>query len=426
MRHHTFKSKSRIGPVASTARVDVTTEPLGLFARRVFAAQRRSVHRQVHSHRKKNLQIRFRLILDLLRIQYFARRQAASVRRQRGISIGHQLIQLLRLAAVHRVDPATYYAHHLYDAPLGLAETAHYLGRAEMKNGLYSLLCELRRGDPNFSLSLSDKVAFTAAMLGAGLPIAPILAVVRGGRWEAVTPAEGFAGDLFVKAVRGRGAAAARAYRGIGDGTYDGDDGDVLTRSQLLDRIAAGSRPLDLMVTRKLENHPEIADLAVQSLIAFRVFTCLDPAGEPLVTHAMLRTLSKLEPDWHTEEEFAAAVDLATGRLQPMCGDANMAPDAWWDRHPKTGAPVTGRVIAHWPDLAALATRAHRVFSGRMIVGWDLALTPEGAVLIEGNSDPDTHFLQRVHRRMIGRSAMAPLLRQHLRAAERLLSRKPR
>jgi hypothetical protein len=106
-----------------------------------------------------------------------------------------------------------------------------------------------------------------------------------------------------------------------------------------------------------------------------------------------------------------------------MCGDAEMAPDAWWDRHPKTGAPVAGRAIAHWPDLVALAVRAHRTFSGRMIIGWDLALTPDGPMIIEGNSDPDTHFLQRVHRQMIGRSPLAPLLRQHLRAAESLLSR---
>jgi hypothetical protein len=361
----------------------------------------------------------------VLRIQYFARRHAAIVRRQRGLPIAHQLVQLLRLAVLHRVDPATYYAHQLYDAPLGLGESAYYLGRTEMKNGLYSLLNALRHSDPKFGLSLSEKVIFTADCLQAGLPVPPVLAVARGGRWERIPAAEAFDGDLFSKPVRGRGAAAARAYRGIGDGTYRADDGAVLTLQDLLERIAAASRYQPLLVTRRLENHPEIADLAGQSLITFRVFTCLDAAGTPVVTHAMLRTLSKLEPDWNTEEEFAAAIDLATGRLQPMCGDANMAPDAWFDRHPKTGAPVAGRVIAHWPEVAALAVRAHRAFSGRTIVGWDLALTQAGAVVIEGNSDPDTHFLQRVHRRMIGRSPLAPLLRHHLLAAESLLSGKP-
>lgn len=421
MQHLSFKSGA--GPTNSSVGVDPASEPLGLLARRVFAAQRRSVHRQVHTHLKKNLQIRFRLILDLLRIQYFARRHAASVRKQRGISIAHQLLHCLRLAVVHRVDPATYYAHHLYDAPRGLAESAYYLGRNEMKSGLYSLLAELRSNDPNFGLSLSEKIVFTATCLRAGLPVAPILAVARNGRWQSQPTSLG--GDLFVKAVRGRGALAARAFRAIGDDGYLTAAGAVLTGAELLGQVAAASRRRPLMVTRRLKNHPEIADLAVQSLIAFRVFTCLDPAGEPVVTHAMLRTVSKLEPDWNTEEEFAAAVDLTTGCLQPICGDANMAPNAWWDRHPKTGAAVTGRAIAHWPDLAALAIRAHRAFSGRVVIGWDLALTPEGPVIIEGNSDPDTHFLQRVHRRMIGRSALAPLLRHHLQSAESLLSGKP-
>ncbi len=413
--------KDRIPTAALATSIDAADEPLGCLARRVFAAQRGSRYRQVHTHLAKNLRLRFRVPLNLLRIQYFARHHALVVRRQRGIPILRQLRALLRLALIARIDPAVYYAHQLYNAPLGLAETAHYLGRNEMKNGLYSLLNELRRGDPRHGLSLSDKVAFTADCEQAGLAVAPILGVARDGRWEIAPPVEGLDCDLFVKPVRGRGAARVRVYRSIGGGRHRAGDGAELSSPALLEEIAAASRGRPLLLTRRLVNHPEIADLAGQSLIAFRVFTCLDATGTPVVTHGMLRTLSKLEPQWNTEEEFAAPVDVATGRLQPMCGDANMAPDAWWDRHPKTGAPVTGRIIAHWQEVAALAVRAHRAFSGRIIVGWDLALTPEGAMVIEGNSDPDTHFLQRVHRRMIGRSALAPLLRHHLQAAAGLL-----
>jgi|AraplaMF_Col_mMF_1032025.scaffolds.fasta_scaffold00149_70 hypothetical protein len=402
---------------------DATQEPLGTLARRIFAAQQRSPYRQTPTDLAKAMRIRFRLLLDLGRIESFARRNAAIVRRERGISIPRQLVQLLRLALVERVDPATYYAHHLYDAPLGLGEIAYYLSRTEMKNGLYSLLRLLRRDDPNFDLALTDKLQFTETARRAGLPIAPIFGVAAEGRWlTAPLPLEG---DLFVKPVHGRGAAGARAFHAVGDGSYQARDGGVCSARDLLERIAEDSQRQAVLLTRRLRNHAEIADLAVESLITFRVFTCMDASGTPVVTHAMLRTLCKLEPDWHTDEEFAAAIDLETGRLQQMCGDANLAPDAWWDRHPKTGAQVTGRIIAHWPELAALAVRAHRAFSGRMIIGWDLALAPEGAMLLEGNSKPDTHFLQRVHRRMIGRSPMAPLIRHHLNAAESLLRKPP-
>lgn len=392
-------------------------------ARRIFAAQRRSSFRQVHTHFRKNFWVRFDWLNNLMRTRSFHHRNAAVVAAQRGIPKSRQAIELLKLAVIHRVDPATYYAHHLYDAPLGLAETDYYVGRNEMKHGLYSLLRELRQGQTGFDLTLSEKAQFSEACRAAGLPVVPVLAVVSKGEWryEPGQDAKTLNGDLFVKHLRGKGAVGAAAYTFGADGNYHTKSGEVLTRVELLGRVAEDSAERALLVTRRIRNHSEIADLAVESLITFRVFTCIDLAGEPVVTHAMLRTVSKLEPSWETEEEFAVAIDVDTGRLGRMCGDADMAPDGWWERHPKTGAPVTGRVIENWPAVADLAVRAHRVFNGRMIIGWDLALAPDGPLIIEGNSDADTHFLQRVHRQMIGRSRMEPLLRHHLIAAERLV-----
>jgi hypothetical protein len=79
-----------------------------------------------------------------------------------------------------------------------------------------------------------------------------------------------------------------------------------------------------------------------------------------------------------------------------------------------TGAAVAGRVVPLWPAIDALARAAHRVFADRLLVGWDIALTPEGPVLLEGNSYPDTEFLQRVHDQPIGASPLGPLLAYHL------------
>jgi len=83
-----------------------------------------------------------------------------------------------------------------------------------------------------------------------------------------------------------------------------------------------------------------------------------------------------------------------------------------------TGAPVTGRVLTAWPDIRVLAVGAHQVFSDRMLIGWDIALTPSGPVILEGNSYPDVHFLQRVHEQPVGMSALGPLLRQALDTAQ--------
>src|SRR5215467_4601671 len=109
-------------------------------ARRIFAKQRRSPYRQVHTHFRKNFWARFHRIDNLGRIRAFTARHHRSVTEQRGIGFAAQVLAQLKLTFVHGVDPATYYAHHLYDAPAGLGETDHYLGRNEMKHGLYSLL----------------------------------------------------------------------------------------------------------------------------------------------------------------------------------------------------------------------------------------------------------------------------------------------
>src|ERR1700754_4496708 len=111
------------------------TEPLGRLARRLYAAQCRSKYRDVHSKFRKNMRMRFPLFNNLQRAWTFARRHAGKVRRQRGVPVPHQALQLLKLALVYRTDPAAYYALNLYEPPRRLTEIEHYIGRHETKNG---------------------------------------------------------------------------------------------------------------------------------------------------------------------------------------------------------------------------------------------------------------------------------------------------
>jgi hypothetical protein len=399
-------------------------EPLGRLARRLYAAQCRSARRAIHSKTHKNLRMRFPLINNLTRAWTFARRHAGKVRRQRRVPYLHQVLQLLKLVFLHRTDPAAYYALNLYEAPHCLAEIEHYIGRMETKNGLYSLMREaVCRGKTMSGLSLTNKALFADRCAKVGLAHIRVLASGEKGILTIHDQTPGiFDRDLFVKLTRGSGTFGARSYRRREDGRYVARDGTTFDRDGLFKALAESSSWRPLIVNHWLHNHPEIADLATDSLLTFRVFTGLDAEGEPHVTHAFMRIMSKLEPSWHTIEEYGSKIDLETGRMNRMCADRDLAPDAWWDIHPKTGAPVTGRVISGWPAIAALAVAAHREFWCWAVIGWDLAWTEDGPVLIEGNSDPDTHYLQRVHRQAIGRSPLAPHLRHHFAQAAALLS----
>jgi hypothetical protein len=107
-------------------------------------------------------------------------------------------------------------------------------------------------------------------------------------------------------------------------------------------------------------------------------------------------------------------VDLATGRLGVLTGDKISDALDWHSTHPITGARVEGRILPLWSEMRTLAEKAHRACCGRLVVGWDIALTAEGPMVVEGNGLPDVAFLQRVHRSAIGASPLGPLLMFHL------------
>ena len=407
---------------------DGAEEPLGRFARRLYIAQCRSKYRVVHARLNRNMRMRFWMLNDLKRAWVFASRHGGKVRRQRGVPLVHQAVQLLKLALVYRADPAAYYALNLYERPNGLEEIEHYVGRQETKNGLFSLMRDTLRqslGRPDRGHSLTNKAVFAGFCAEAGVPHIRIIGEAKEGAFILRDQAPGALDrDIFVKPTRGTGTFGARGYRWLGDGRYAAKDGAVFDRAGLERALAEESRVRPLIVNPWMVNHPEVADLVKDSLLTIRVFTCLDSAGEPHVTHGMLRIMSKLEPSWQTIEEYGSKLDLDTGRLNRACADRDLAPDAWWDTHPKTGARITDRVLSGWPAIAALAVKAHREFWGWPVIGWDIAWTPDGPVVIEGNSDPDTHYLQRVHRETFGRSPIGPLLRHHLNRAAAALEQR--
>jgi hypothetical protein len=162
-----------------------------------------------------------------------------------------------------------------------------------------------------------------------------------------------------------------------------------------------------------------VADLADRSLVTFRILTCLDANGRPTVTHGVLRILSKFEPGWPGDDEYGAPIDLASGRLGPLSSDRILRCTLRWPRHPVLGHTVEGRRLSTWPGLQALALAAHAAFAHRTLVGWDLASTPEGPVVLEGNNSLDVMFPQRVYRQGFGRGPLGPLLQHHLAALAR-------
>jgi hypothetical protein len=86
----------------------------------------------------------------------------------------------------------------------------------------------------------------------------------------------------------------------------------------------------------------------------------------------------------------------------------------WLDRHPDTGAEIVGRALPQWKEIKALAIQAHRAFDDRVIVGWDIGVTEQGPLVVEGNSSPDLDIVQRFGQPACA-TRLGSLLARHLK-----------
>ncbi len=335
-----------------------------------------------------------------------------SARRASRRSLRAQLGDLVVLCLRDGFDPLSYYQQDLHRSG-GRAEAAQYLTRHETKNGLLGALNGMKE-QPYARSEMADKLVFDACCRRAGLPTAKILMHFDGSRCELEASPEEMDCDLFAKPRRGRGARGTLSFRRVGENRYRGPAGEEIGLAVVIDRLGRHGRETPMIVQPHLRNHADVADLAEQSLVTVRVITCLDQTDQPVPTHGVLRLLGKLEHQWKVDDEWGAPIDMATGRLGLLASDRLSRCTLRLERHPFNGRLVAGRVLTTWPAIRALAVASHLAFAHRVIVGWDIASTDAGVVLLEGNVNLDIMFAQRVYGEGAGRGPLGPLLRHHL------------
>lgn len=336
------------------------------------------------------------------------RRNGRIVARRHGRSIVAQLFDQLRLYFRHGIFPRWYYIFELY-LPDGPSRARSYMHRFETKTGGIYRLLKGRARSP-----LNDKVAFAAFCAANDISCVPVVAA--DGR--AIGPAEDAlpAVDLFIKPVSGRGGTGAERWDHEGDGRYRGPDGTLLSARDLIASTAGTPQRSARLVQPRAVNDPALADVSVGALCTVRLLTCLNEVGEPEPIGAAFRMAigRNVTVDNFHAGGIAASVDLESGTLSQASNIGANVRLGWLTHHPDTGAAIEGRTLPHWDRVKELAVAAHRSFSDRVVVGWDIGLLADGPTLVEGNSGPDLDILQRLLRRGLGDGRLPELLAFHI------------
>jgi hypothetical protein len=241
-----------------------------------------------------------------------------------------------------------------------------------------------------------DKRLFAEICAREGLP-APALAAVlerHAGRAETV---RAWAAILHRDAPEEAVVKPAEGHRGIGvrvlrrrpDGVED-HNARPMSWTTLAAALAA-ERWQAFIVQPRLRPHGALRALSGRDVLqTMRVVTLRDDAGGVRILLTLLRiavgaeavdsfrsgatrnALAVVSPDGVTTATYRVA-ESGFG-MEPM------------PVHPVTGEATVGFAVPEWDAVRALVDRAAGVFAPLRAVGWDVAVTDDGPVLVEANA----------------------------------------
>jgi len=281
------------------------------------------------------------------------------------------LFDMYWLALRHSIPPLEY-ALYGFNDPARRADMHAYLYWNDLP-GLAAL--NVRLGADN--RDVQDKDRFAEICATNGFPYVPTLAVFE--RGKQVRPATPFVPDvpvLWVKSLRLKGGAGGAKWIKDGD-HYRDKDGRCVPAAAL----AGEFRQTDCIVQSFVENHPVIARVSNGALASLRIVTGMNESGS---AEFVATQIGLPHGAWTTSvASLLASIDPATGRIRhgAMPGGKRV------EIHPDTNAQIVGIELPFWQESVALVLRAHATAFPRFaFLGWDVALTSDGPVLLETNS----------------------------------------
>ncbi len=175
-------------------------------------------------------------------------------------------------------------------------------------------------------------------------------------------------GPVVVKPVAGVGGAGVELLP-----ADPAEDPEAL-RARL---VTSGQTLMDAVLVQ----HEAMSSLYPGSVNTVRVITFLDPHDRLHVLASVLRIGNGAAVDNFASGGMYTLLD-AQGVAQFPAVDKH---GGVYPRHPVTGAAIAGFAVPHYDRLLSMLEDAARRVPDVPYVGWDVAVTAEGAALIEGN-----------------------------------------
>lgn len=135
------------------------------------------------------------------------------------------------------------------------------------------------------------------------------------------------------------------------------------------------------IIEQYIVQHDEVMEFCPESVNTLRIMT-LYYENQCKFLYAVFRTGRGAVVDNFHAGGIAAAVDVNDGTVYTNAADLD---GNIFETNPVSGKKIKGFRIPHWDLILETCSMATGRVEGVNLVGWDFAITPEGAELIEGN-----------------------------------------
>jgi len=324
-----------------------------------------------------------------------------------GKSMPSQISDLVRyVLRTHKLSIDEYYEMMLFDDAQYSAEAKRQFIGVQKSRHIWA---ELLKSNEHIGL-INDKLMFEKTMNAFGFPMPETLAVMGGhfpgSSIRCISDADELHAFLetapmpvFAKpidslqslgSVRIEGYSPTNRMVSLSTGTAVSIDAFVGEVTSKFDG--------NYLFQRCVTPHPVFSGMTGGGLSTIRIVTLNAGDGmKPWRAAMKLTSPATVADNFWRSGNLLAPIDLGTGRIGKALTQMGID-GAFVEDHPDTGARIEGVEIPFWDQVPKLAGDVARMFPGTLILAFDIAITPDGPVLIEANADPHLIMMQIAHR----------------------------
>ena len=248
----------------------------------------------------------------------------------------------------------------------------------------------------DYTCLLKDKFLFSRMLVSLGFPTPAVFALYSGGRFHWLNGSGG-SDNTGIRSLEGKRVFCKSILGECADGVFPLtiEDGrfyyhdNPITVPEILD-LTGGT----FILQEEIIQHPEMARLFPHSVNTMRIVSFHFSGGTELFSGVLRAGTGQNTSDNWAIGGVLGLINVETGELdkeffyKPEYGTICM-------RHPDTGVSLGNFQIPFFDEAMDMIRTLHPFFYGVKSIGWDIAVTENGPVFIEGNDNWEMNCYQK-------------------------------